>query len=221
LEKFKRAAFPIVLIDHYLRDLETDFVVTDNDGMAYQLTRALLERGHREIAFLASDQGFVSIEDRYTGYRRALSEASAVPARGHRGIFAPEHEPPYAVVKRMMRLPRRPTAFFCINNGIAGELLDILTDLGYTVPDQVEIATVDDDLFVQGLHVPMISAEQAGFEMGRQCADILVGRVTNPNLPVQQRFLPARMNLDTNTPMNTRRKQRKASRPKAAATNHK
>ncbi|MBI5092981.1 MAG: GntR family transcriptional regulator [Candidatus Hydrogenedentes bacterium] len=191
LQKFGRAAFPFVLIDRYVRGLETDFVVTNNEDAAFQLTRALINRGHRDVGFITSELDITSTEARFAGYRRALTEEDIPFTKDLMGVFASEGETPHSVVTRIMAHRRRPTAFFCVNDGIAGKLLDELSVLGYSVPDEVELAAVDDTRFAEALGIPMIAAVQQGYEMGRESADILLSRVANPKAPYQQRFLKA------------------------------
>jgi len=86
---------------------------------------------------------------------------------------------------------QRPTAFFCANDGVAAKLLDELENLGYQVPDDVEVATVDDNQFVKAVDLPIVVASQKGYEMGCQSAEILIARTESPERPVEKRLLKA------------------------------
>ena len=191
LRKFQQSRFPYVLIDRYVRGLESDFVVTNNEEMAYQLTQALLARGHEDVAFITGVLDNTACEDRLSGYRRALREASKPFSAELIGIIDPKGEPVAAVVSRIMAHRRRPTAFFCVNDLEATKLLDELETLGYRVPQDIELATVDDNDIASALGIPMITASQDAREMGRESADMIVARIANPDLPPQQRYLKA------------------------------
>lgn len=189
LERFQKAHFPFVLIDRYVRGLETDFVVTDNEDLGYQLTARLLERGHNNIAFIGRSD-LSAVEDRFQGHLRALQDAGVPYMEELTGTLdADEHA--RKAVNRIMAHRCRPTAFFCCNDILAGDVLDVLGELGYRVPDEVELATVDDNLFTAALDVPVIAASQRGFEMGQVSAELLLGRIAAPARPVQRRFLKA------------------------------
>ena len=49
--------------------------------------------------------------------------------------------------------------------------------------------------------VPIITASQRGHDMGRHSVDILLGRIANPDLPAQQRFLKAELNFKQDAPV--------------------
>lgn len=194
LRKFQRAGFPFVLIDRYVRDLESDFVVTDNEEAGYRLTHALLERGHRDIGFVTSVLDNTSAEDRFAGHERALCEAGIRFSEELMGVFDMPDESNSSVVHRIMAHRRHPTAFLCSNDGIAATLLDELNALGFAVPGDVEVATIDDNELAAALDIPLITASQQAYEMGRASADILIHRIGDACAPHQQRFLKAVLN---------------------------
>ncbi len=68
--------FPIVLLDRYYTQYDMDWVVFDDEGAGYALTRHLISRGHRRIAVFPGHEVMVtSVHGRIQGYRRALEEA--------------------------------------------------------------------------------------------------------------------------------------------------
>ena len=68
--------FPLVLLDRYYREHETDWVVFDDEVAGYGLTRHLIEKGHRRIAIFPGHEVKVSsVHARVQGYQRALDEA--------------------------------------------------------------------------------------------------------------------------------------------------
>ena len=117
LRKFQRSGYPFVLVDRYVRGFQTDFVVSDNEDMAYRLTNALVSRDHKNIAFITSGLDNTAAEDRFSGYRRALKEAGVLFNVDLMGILGSSGGPPVSVVSRLMAHRRRPTAFFCADDG--------------------------------------------------------------------------------------------------------
>lgn len=68
--------FPLVLLDRYYREYATDWVVFDDEGAGYALTRHLIAKGHRRIAIFPGHEVKVSsVHARVQGYQRALDEA--------------------------------------------------------------------------------------------------------------------------------------------------
>lgn len=195
LHKFRKAGFPFVLIDRYVRGLDADFVVSDNENVGYELTKALLSRGHKDIGVVAAPLDNTTTEDRFSGHRRALKEAGVLFSDELMGFFESGAEENAAVVHRIMAHRRRPTAFFCSNDGLTAQLLDALLGLGYGVPQDVEVATIDDNELALAVDAPIVTAAQRGLEMGRTSVDILLSRIANPDLPAQQKFLKAKFNF--------------------------
>ncbi|HOJ33757.1 MAG TPA: GntR family transcriptional regulator [Candidatus Hydrogenedentes bacterium] len=189
LKKFQRSQFPFVLIDRYVRGMDVDFVVSDNVDATFQLTNMLLARGHRRIGFITTELNNTATEDRLEGYKKALAAAGLAYEPGVTAIFGKAGESAGMLVSKVMAQRERPTAFVCANDGVAEKLIDKLNVLGYEVPVDVEIAAVDDNEFAEASGVPMITASQAGFEMGRKSAEVLLNRINRPDFPRQQYFL--------------------------------
>ncbi len=73
---FRERDLPVVLLDRYYTQYDTDWVVFDDEGAGYALTRYLISRGHRRIAIFPGHEVMVtSVHGRIQGYRRALEEA--------------------------------------------------------------------------------------------------------------------------------------------------
>ena len=74
--ELRESRYPIVLVDRYYREADTDWVVFDDEGAGYALTQLLLAKGHRRIAIFPGDEVRVtSVHRRIRGYQRALEEA--------------------------------------------------------------------------------------------------------------------------------------------------
>lgn len=67
--------FPLVMVDRYYPQIETDRVIFDDEVASYQLTNQLLQRGRQRIAVISYfEVEATSINDRLSGYRQALHE---------------------------------------------------------------------------------------------------------------------------------------------------
>jgi len=74
-QKILERGIPLVMVDRYYKNLESDYIIFDEEVAAYRLTKSLTERGHKNIALLTHYEVEVSsIHNRIRGYRRALDE---------------------------------------------------------------------------------------------------------------------------------------------------
>lgn len=108
-------SFPVVMIDRAATVDGFDTVRVDDRGLARAAVAHLTGHGHRRVAFVGSDERFVTTRDRLTGYRDAL-EASGVdpdPALVRPG---PTRDVDAAdVVLELLGLRSPPTAVFAAN----------------------------------------------------------------------------------------------------------
>jgi GntR family transcriptional regulator of arabinose operon len=198
LKGYADRGFPLVLVDRYVEGLEVDAVVSNNEHLGYTLTRRLLERGHERIGFIGTMENVTSVQDRFRGYRRALDEAEAPFSKGYVGqlkeesralSLEPSDEHARRVVRDILGLRQAPTAFACVTDFVAAKLIGELESAGYRVPDDVEVATVDDGDYRVRIERPVIKVSQDGFAVGHEAASLLLARTRNPQAPAERRFV--------------------------------
>lgn len=144
LEKMLHVSnIPIVLLDFYEEGLQCDAVMSNNYIGMYRVTRYLLERGHREIAFVGSKNATNNIKERYFGYRRGLEEWGI----SIRDEWIIEDRDLQSGRMRVALPQNMPTAFVCNSDHSAGFLYNKLKEKGLSVPDDVSIASYDNYLF--------------------------------------------------------------------------
>jgi len=63
---------PLVLIDRYLPQLNTSYVVLDNFSAVYDAVTHLVEKGHRRIGMVAYENSLIHMSERIRGYKEAM-----------------------------------------------------------------------------------------------------------------------------------------------------
>ncbi len=86
------ARIPMIQVDRYLPDLQSDAVVVDNEGGAYHAVKLLTQRGHRRIGVVGWQIGISSEDQRIAGYCRALEDAG-IPCDPHLMSTSPAFAP--------------------------------------------------------------------------------------------------------------------------------
>jgi LacI family transcriptional regulator len=162
----------------------------DNRAAAVQMTRHLLELGHRQIAFVSGPPQIRTSRVRLAGYRAALREAGV----GHEAdLEAPGWFTSEGGAKAVSQLlERRPdlTAVFAANDVMAFGVLHELAGRGIAVPEGISVAGFDDVQIAAYLHSPLTTVRMPMYDMGQEGArmvlDILAGRqVRSRRLPVE------------------------------------
>ncbi|GAB4564009.1 MAG: substrate-binding domain-containing protein [Anaerolineae bacterium] len=192
IEFLKRQKVAVVVLDRRVPGACVDIVRGDSEGGAYELTRRLIEMGHRRIALLSGPEGVSTAEDREKGYRRALLEAGIEPeaAMVCRGTFT--HEGGYRMALEAMKALPKPTALFAANNFIAVGALRALRELGLRVPEDISLVSFDDIPPALAIEPFLTVAAQPAYEMGRRATELLLARLSGelPQEP-QEIILPA------------------------------
>lgn len=185
------ASFPIVLLDRHISDIDLDSVCTDNETIGHALTRKLLDKGHRNIAFFSDGYVFSSQLERLAGYRRALADAGLSPNPAWLGEASDDEGAPVTdTVARVVAFRDAPTAFVCTHDSLAMRVWEALRRLGYEVPGDMELAAPDDDLRALTRDIPMEALSQPGFDIGARAAELMVARIAQPDRPHEQVQLP-------------------------------
>jgi len=143
-------------------------VGVDNEAGMAAMVAALVELGHREIAFLAGPSTLFVARARLDGYRRGL-EAAGIPFDErlviHTGF---DRDGGALAVDTLLDGSARFTAIACANDPLAMGALARLAELGIAVPGRVSIAGFD-DVPVAAITSPSLSTVRLPLrEMGRR-----------------------------------------------------
>jgi LacI family transcriptional regulator, galactose operon repressor len=78
LERY-RPSFPVVLIDRDVEQGGFDVVHVDDVTLAHDAVAHLITHGHRRVAFIGSDERFITTRHRLEGYKKALNAVGVDP----------------------------------------------------------------------------------------------------------------------------------------------
>ena len=167
------ADVPTVLMDFQMKGIQCDAVMSSNYVGMYKMTRYLLEKGHRDIAFVGSVKANDNILDRYYGYRKALMEAG-IGERKEWVLEDRDLEKGLAVVE----VPEyMPTAFACNSDWAAGLLFDELSKRGYRVPQDISIVGYDNYLYGNSFAEQLTTYNVDMKQMAYQAVKLLKGKI--------------------------------------------
>ncbi|HBK32137.1 MAG TPA: LacI family transcriptional regulator [Porphyromonadaceae bacterium] len=67
--------YPFVLFDRYYPNLNTNYVIINNEESAYNVVKRVIAEGRRKIAIITTNSYLLLMKMRYNGYKKALEEA--------------------------------------------------------------------------------------------------------------------------------------------------
>ncbi len=192
--RIQQSGLPVILIDRKI-DKENhpfDMVVEDNVQGAYQLTKQLIQQGHRRIGVINGCLDVSTGSDRFNGYAKAMNEF-ALPVNAdlvYNGLFSQNGG--VQAARYFMSLPERPTAILSFNNHMTFGVLLELTRRGVRIPEDVTIASYGEVDAALLLKQPgFIFVSQSPYEMGTKAGNILLERLVHKKEgPFQEIFEP-------------------------------
>lgn len=149
-------------------------------------TAALLDQGHRHIAFISGESWMDASRQRQEGFERAMRTAGVAidPALVVEGNFLPSGG--RAATLALMRGPTRPDAIFCANDLMAVGCYEALKELGERPGETVAVMGYDDQEIAQHLSPSLSTVLLPHREMGQWCANVLLQAASDD--PVQVRL---------------------------------
>ncbi len=164
---------PVVLLDHFMRDLPITSVVDGSFEGARMVTRHLLTLGHRRIAFVDCANRDAVNPERFAGYKTALFEKglpvdSTLVTERSRSLFEPENSRRVdELVGSFLDLEDPPTAFFCFNDRRAVALVKALGRRGLAIGKDISVASCGDTAIRMGLCDRLTNCRLYPRKMGR------------------------------------------------------
>jgi GntR family transcriptional regulator, arabinose operon transcriptional repressor len=188
-----RAGSPVVLIDRYMRQMPSDYVMADHFGGALQVTQHLIALGHTRIGYVSWDDAAISMEHRAAGYRQALLEAG-LPHDEAACCEVPGYpEIPLDPLRAYLTREPRLTAVFAANDQIALAVYRAARNLGLRVPEDLALVGFGDIDLVAHLDVPLTTVVLPTYEIGSQAVDLLLARIHNRFQGWQRVILPTQL----------------------------
>lgn len=172
---------PMVCFDQKVAGIERDFVGSDNFLAGAMLTEHLLQLGHRRIAFIAGPQHMNTASERYRGFVETMASAGVDvnPNYVVDGQFT--RSAGYEAAMRLLIQPDRPTAILGANNAVALAALQAMQELGFSCPDDISLAMIDNVQWSSVITPRITMVVQDTLQLGNIIARRLLHRITDPD----------------------------------------
>jgi LacI family transcriptional regulator len=184
---------PVVAVDLDVTGAHAGYVMSDNVAGARLTVDHLASLGHERIATITGLVHTTPGADRLRGYRDGL--------RAHRlrhrvsyvreGDFYPESG--YAEMRRLLALPRPPTAVFAASDDIAVGALNAIAEAGLSAPDDVAVVGFDDAQIAPLLRPSLTTIRQDKGALGNAAGTALVAMIESEDAAPPELVLPVEL----------------------------
>jgi LacI family transcriptional regulator len=183
---------PLVFYDRVADELGTDSVVIDDETGSYKAVIHLLRTGKKRIVHLAGPMQLAISRNRLNGYLRAMREYRLTPSEEDI-VKCDDIESAERFIPGLLKRTPRPDAFFAVNDLTAAQTLMIVKRHGLRIPEDVAVVGFTNSQIATLTEPSLTSVDQKGFEIGQTAARLLIDRIENRRLPVQNKIITSEL----------------------------
>jgi LacI family transcriptional regulator len=144
IELLKKNGMPFVLMGRRFEDIDTDYVICDDEHGGYLTGKHLAELGHKRILVITADPEISCSRERLQGFRRAMEEDGIeIDPRLIIQSRASGHDAA-RIIDEVFAQELDFSAIFTFSDYIAWETIYALNSRGIRVPEDVSVAGFDD-----------------------------------------------------------------------------
>ncbi|WP_050029278.1 GntR family transcriptional regulator [Verrucomicrobium sp. BvORR034] len=183
IERLRGAGIPVVLVD---RDIGAfperspmDLVGLDNFAGGYILAEHLIKLGAKHLGYVVMPFSAPPADARIAGARAAMMAHNLEVPRD----FVQTGDPGDVKFVRQIVAGSRVDALMCTTDFVAARLLQSLSHLKISVPQDLRVVGFDDVQVASLLSVPLTTMHQPCRDIAHMAFNTLLERMTSPTLP--------------------------------------
>lgn len=163
----------VVIMDRSIENNDFCQVMTDSMTASYEMTKYLIEMGHKRIACITGPKGFYINEQRIQGYEKALKEHDipydkTLIREGNFELEGGEREGQWIMQHT------DATVIFCFNDMMAHGVYKVCMELGKTIPQDVSVVGFDDIYTCKLIKPALTTIKQPSYQIGEESAKLLI-----------------------------------------------
>jgi len=142
-QELEKAGCRYVRVTSDISDEISRLVVTDYLTVISDMTRHLVELGHRDIGFISGPSTHLSSRKRHDAFVQALASLGLelLPGMMVEGEYT--YESGVRAAHELLSRDRRPTAIFAANDEMAFGVIKVAHELGLKIPDDLSLVGFD------------------------------------------------------------------------------
>jgi LacI family transcriptional regulator len=169
---------PVVLVDRYLPEVSTSYIVLNNYKATYEAVNHFLARGYKQIALIVYKSALIHIQERIRGYREAMID-------NHNTANIQIKELVYNRVKEDMEKGiselfvgnQKPDALLFATNTLTISGMYAINNHNIKVPQEMALIGFDGNEAFDFFYSPLTFIEQPIEEMGSESVRILLDQI--------------------------------------------
>lgn len=193
IDAIVRSGTPVTVICRDVDGATAPSVRGDDFRGMYEITRHLIEKGHRAIAFIGGRRHTSSGRDRHSGFMAAMREAGLEPVADIPELM--NQGEGRAATEELLASQIRPTAVVCFNDILAFGVMAGLMKTGLKPGIDVAVTGYDDVDGSASWAPSLTTVKNGSDEIGKEAARAILALIEGEEPPFQRLLIPPQIEL--------------------------
>jgi LacI family transcriptional regulator len=198
LAQVQRQGIPIIFFDRIASDISTTKFITNDYQSGYDATQHLIAMGCQKVNFLLLSKEITIGKERLRGYLDAM-KASDLPFSEDWIIQCFQNEKDNMELFKSFLYPiDRPDGLISSVEKLALTAYHAIHQSKLRIPQDIKLITFSNMKIADLLNPPLSTISQPAHEIGRECANLLMSNLKNPNqIPIDNEVItiPSKMHI--------------------------
>jgi GntR family transcriptional regulator of arabinose operon len=183
---------PFLFLHAMYPDIDSAYVVMNDEEGGFMATEYILQMGHRLIAGIFKQDDLQGVR-RQEGFLRALKQFGFSVPKDFIGNYNTERlfSFPYQYTRYLLQQAKPPTAIVCYNDEIAMKSIEAVRDAGLEVPRDISVIGYDNSHLAEVSTPKLTSINHPKEEMGSRAAELILDMVLGKANKPRYTYKPA------------------------------
>ena len=184
--------FPVMLLERYFPDVNSNFVVTDNYSAAQKLASSLLSKGCRRIAYIGYEISLSTVMERKSGFGDVVRLVRDVEYFKQFEVrYSHLKEDVCQVISTIAVGDSIVDGVCCATNTIAYYVIKELIHLGLKISKDIHFASFDNNPFYEMSDLPVTYVKQPIIKLAEYSVDGLINSIEDKDYKAEGHKLSA------------------------------
>lgn len=197
IQLLKKYKIPFVIIGKEVQEKNVIHIDNDNIAASKELTQFIINKGHKDMVFIAEPDSYAVSLDRSEGFKIACEANDIKKYQVYHAV--PNRNDLVEIIRDLKRKNRFPTAIITSDSMININLLSALYALNIRVPDDVVTATFNDSFLNECASPPQTVVDIHPEHLGEEAGISMIQLIENPNILRKNTIIPTKIIERTST----------------------
>ncbi|NLD27100.1 MAG: substrate-binding domain-containing protein, partial [Acholeplasmataceae bacterium] len=182
IEEIKHTPVPVVFVNQLSPSDEFGSVGINYEECAYRITKLMIERGNKDIMFIATEHKYTVNEMKQSGYIRAMKEVGMEPNVFYTSGDININEKHFSELLDQ----KVPDVALVVRDSIAISFMNVAQKQGIKIPDQLQVIGFQNTKYAELSYPKLTCVETPIYEIGNKAMAYLTELMTTDNYDKQK-----------------------------------